>query len=296
MNIMIPDATKNIFIVIIFAYHIIHRRSVIFMISKKVFALIMLFVMMFAVGAEANIISNKTMKKIKKIGKAGEKFYEKHEEDIKKAGEKAVELYQDRNKQNNVQQQPQQQPQTRQRTVIVHQQADDRLTKSSTTNYPAGELESNLKAFARNFIVNNGADFEIQLTANEAPKNAGTRLNKVSAKNRTIVGGDSGSNRNYRPFCFMTANENYTFSGGIRVGASIRTVENFFVQRARDIATRPGTLHFETNSKTYIDILYDTNSGTITQIGYYDTNGTNCGRTRSFMRQKAGEFGFATMY
>ncbi len=292
MNIMIPDATKYIFIVIIFAYHIIHRRSVIFMISKKVFALIMLFVMMFAVGAEANIISNKTMKKIKKIGKAGEKFYEKHEEDIKKAGEKAVELYQDRNKQNNVQQQPQ----TRQRTVIVHQQADDRLTKSSTTNYPAGELESNLKAFARNFIVNNGADFEIQLTANEAPKNAGTRLNKVSAKNRTIVGGDSGSNRNYRPFCFMTANENYTFSGGIRVGASIRTVENFFVQRARDIATRPGTLHFETNSKTYIDILYDTNSGTITQIGYYDTNGTNCGRTRSFMRQKAGEFGFATMY
>ena len=265
------------------------------MTCKKFFACVTLFFMMFAVGADAEILSGSTMKKLKKAGKAGKKLIKKHDKDIKKAGKKAEEKIKEhfsKKDEPKKQAQPQQQPQTQ--TVIVRE--EDRLFKSSSTNNPAGELENNLKAFARNFLVNNDANMEIQLQANELPRNAGVRFNKLCAKNRTIVAGDSGSNRNYRPFAFMTMSENFTFSGGIRVGAPVRTVENFFVQRARDIETKPGRLHFETGSRTYIDILYDTKSGNITQIGYYDTNGTNCSRTRTYMRQKAKDFGFKTSY
>lgn len=187
-----------------------------------------------------------------------------------------------------------------QATVIINQGGgssepqDSPLVKTSTTDYPAGELESSIKSLSKNIITHNKPAYEIQLTKKELPKKVKERYNRVCAKDKTIVAGDAGKSKKYKPFCFVTIDPAFAFTGGIRVGADIRTVENFFVSRISDLTDTPGHVHLNSNGNVHIDILYEGNK--ITQIGYYDTQSVSCQRIGSFVQKKMQEMGFRNMY
>ena len=167
------------------------------------------------------------------------------------------------------------------------------IRKKASAN-PAAELRVSMKNIGSRIIANNAPSYEIQLAKSELPARVKTRFNKVCTTNQTIVVGDAGSNRKYGAFCMITTDPNITFAGGIRVGTSISTVENFFGQSISQLSSQPGRAHIKADKSLEIDILYSGNR--ITQIGYYDSNSLSCQRTGNFFNKKVHEMGMRRMY
>ena len=186
--------------------------------------------------------------------------------------------------QNNYPYQSQQQPQQRPTSSVPQ-------TSSSTD--PAGELRVSMKNFGSRLIANNSPAYEIQLSRNELPARVKTRFNRVVANSKTVVAGDAGSNKQYGAFCMVTSDPSYTFAGGIRVGAPVSTVENFFGKSISQLSSQPGRAHVKAGN-VEIDILYNNNR--ITQVGYYDSNSLSCQRTGNYLNQKVSEIGLRRMY
>lgn len=269
--------------------------------SKKLFACALaVFAVMSAVSAEAKIwdkfFNKKTQEQLKQ--KANE-LWDKHGDDIvdRLVGKESEPTPPPQ--QQYVQPQQQYAQPQQPTTIIIQQQPQqyqqyDQLVKTSSTNNPAGELESSLRSFAGNIVAHNKPVFEIQLQKNELPKNTSNIFNKVCAKDQTITAGHAGRDRKYLPLCMVTADPAYTFVGGIRVGAPVRTVENFFMSRISDLSDSPGHVRFKTSNSGFIELLYANN--TITQIGYYDLKGVSCRRTGNFVYGKMREMGFQAMF
>ena len=256
--------------------------------SKKVFALVMIFLLVIiASSSDARLISKKTRKKWgKRLGEISEKIFT---QDNVNRGVEAISHYvEDRGKAA---------PQT---NVYVNNQSPQQtetqtqLYKTSTTDYPSEELAKSFKALAKKVLANNKPEYQIKLDKNELPKKAGTIYNRVCAKDKTIVAGTARENGKYKAFCMMTTDPDFIFTGGIRAGADVRTVENFFMARISDLAKEPGHVHFNADEDLEIDILYDGN--TITQLGYYDTNSISCQRTGNFVHDSMRRMGFRDMY
>lgn len=151
-----------------------------------------------------------------------------------------------------------------------------------------------MRRFGAGIIINNAPAYEIQLAQSELPENISIRYNKVCAKDQTIVVGDAGGNKRYGAFCMVTSDPAFAFAGGIRAGAPVSTVENFFGKNISQLSAQPGRAHIKYGDSVDIDILY--NNNTITQVGYYDHNSLSCQRIGSFFRRKAGEMNMAVMY
>ncbi len=165
--------------------------------------------------------------------------------------------------------------------------------KRASTN-PAAELRVSMKNMGSRIISNNAPSYEIQLAKSELPARVKTRFNKVCTTNQTVVVGDAGSNKKYGAFCMITSDPSITFAGGIRVGAPVSTVENFFGKSISQLSSQPGRAHISTDNSVEIDILYSGNR--ITQIGYYDSNSLSCQRTGNFFSRKVNEMGLRNMY
>ena len=166
--------------------------------------------------------------------------------------------------------------------------------QNSTSSNPAAELRVSMKNMGSRIIANNAPSYEIQLAQSELPARVKTRFNKVCTTNQTVVVGDAGSNKKYGAFCMITSDPSITFAGGIRVGASVSTVENFFGKSISHLSSQPGRAHISAGNSLEIDILYSGNR--ITQIGYYDSNSLSCQRTGNFFTRKVNEMGLRNMY
>ena len=252
----------------------------------RIFALVIVFVliMLTSSSSDAISISKKTRKKWgKKLGEVTDRVFT--QENVDRGVEAFSHYVENRGKGS---------PQT---NVYVNnsEPQQPQLYKTSTTNYPPAELASSFKTFAKNIIAHNTPAFQIELYKNELPKNSGKIYNRVCAKDKTIVAANSSKKDDkYKAFCMMTADPNFIFTGGIRAGADIRTVENFFVAMASDLAQEPGHIHMNVDENFVIDILYEGNK--ITQLGYYDTSAISCARTGNFVHDSMRKMGFKDMY
>lgn len=254
--------------------------------GKKFFALAMVLILLIISASDAKLISNKTRKKWgKKLGEISDKVFSEKNVD---RGVEAISNY--------VEDKGRGSPQTNVYINQPSQQSEPQssLTKTSTTDFPPEELARSFRTLAKKIITSNKPAYQIKLEKKELPKRAGTVYNRVCAKDKTIVAGSAGKSGKFKAFCMMTTDPAFIFTGGIRAGGDIRTVENFFVARASDLAEEPGHIHFNSDENFEIDILYDGNK--ITQLGYYDTNSISCERTGNFVHNSMRKMGFRDMY
>lgn len=150
-------------------------------------------------------------------------------------------------------------------------------------------------------MQNNKPAFEAKLTKQEGDAYPGMIpivWNRVWAKDKTLVFGFAAKNKIFDAIYLATSDPNFVFSGGIRVGASTKVLENFFSDTIHNIGTVKGNTiivngpHWEGPDDNSI-VQITCKNGVITEIVFnwsYSTNFVAGSADGFIFSQKALDF------
>lgn len=161
------------------------------------------------------------------------------------------------------------------------------------------DLIKSLERLGDQIVANNKHAFEVQLTRSEREvfddEISSVMWNRVWAKDKTIVTGESGRNKKFYATSLVTADPKMVFAGGIHVGASTEVLEKFFNAPLREIAYRPGVIYNPAESDYDAEsfyIFYDGN-GRITEIyARWGIFGPRSTRRDNFIKKTRQQLGF----
>lgn len=137
---------------------------------------------------------------------------------------------------------------------------------------------------------------------NTKPSLSGTIWNRVWKKGNTIVFGGAGKDKKFTAYFFKTSDPELIFAGGIRVGASVKVLENYFGDTLTNIGTVKGnitTISGPMQESEFWEpaISIKCINGVVTEIFYdgvgNDDNGCLSKQAVDFANKQARQMGFS---
>ena len=166
-----------------------------------------------------------------------------------------------------------------------------------------GVLRDDVEKLADKIVKYNKPAFEGELPKSErAIGNDFILWNRVWVKDNTIVIGCAGRDKKFYAFYLITSDPNFTFSGGIRVGASTKVVERFFADTMNNMGVVKGKTVVvsgppQEGPDAYPIVQFTCVNGIITEItyGFFNLTYAVSKKALNFANNHARQMGLSTL-